>query len=324
MSARVTGVEVVQPARARARDGGAPRRLVLREYGAANLRADPQAGMTEYRLLQLLHGAGLPVPRPFYAEAQCLLVEFIDGERVDDPPDLAAFIDPLAATLAALHETGFGPADVPFLATVRDDWAVQMGTRAQVPDEALSETAIRRALGGRWPPAEVNQPVIVHGDYWPGNALWRECRLAGIVDWEDALFGDPLADLGVARLEIRWFFGAAAMSRFTDRYLALRPTLDVTAMPVWDLRAALRPAGKLAAWGLTPDEEARMTAAHRQFVAEALGQLDGAPVTSRSRPLHRTMPPRARTPMMAFVSASSPSESRLELGSSSNTRNGSR
>src|SRR6185437_6643854 len=37
-----------------------------------------------------------------------------------------------------------------------------------------------------------------------------------------------------------------------------------------------------------------------------------------------TIPPRARTPMIAFVSASSPSESRLELGSSSTTRNGSR
>ena len=36
-----------------------------------------------------------------------------------------------------------------------------------------------------------------------------------------------------------------------------------------------------------------------------------------------TMPPRARTPRMALVSASSPSASRLELGSSSTTRNGS-
>ena len=36
-----------------------------------------------------------------------------------------------------------------------------------------------------------------------------------------------------------------------------------------------------------------------------------------------TMPPRARTPRMAWLSASSPSASRLEFGSSSTTRNGS-
>ncbi len=119
----------------------------------------------------------------------------------------------------------------------------------------------------------VNRPVVLHGDYWPGNALWRDGRLVAIVDWEDAMFGDPLADLSVARQELWWFFGPVAAREFTARYHALRPAADLTALPLWDLRAALRPAGKLASWGLSQARQERMIAAHRQFVSEALGQL---------------------------------------------------
>ena len=87
------------------------------------------------------------------------------------------------------------------------------------------------------------------------------------------MFGDPLADLSVARQELWWFFGPVAAREFTARYHALRPAADLTALPLWDLRAALRPAGKLASWGLSQARQERMIAAHRQFVSEALGQL---------------------------------------------------
>jgi aminoglycoside phosphotransferase (APT) family kinase protein len=36
---------------------------------------------------------------------------------------------------------------------------------------------------------------VLHGDYWPGNVLWRDGRLVGVIGWEEAAFGDPLADL---------------------------------------------------------------------------------------------------------------------------------
>lgn len=291
-SARVHGVEIEEP-------DGRRRRLVLREYGAANLSADPRAAVTEYRLLEVLHQAGLPVPRPRHADESgaivpgpCLLTEYIDGDTVTGPadvsafpgrtgggipaagpPDLAPFIRPLAQTLAAVHDIRLGRADVPFLA---DAGAVRIARpegAARAPDEALGETAIRTALMPAWPPPMVNRPVILHGDYWPGNVLWRDGRLVAIVDWEDAMFGDPLADLSVARQELWWFFGPVAAREFTARYHALRPAVDLTALPLWDLRAALRPAGKLATWGLSRARKARMIAAHRQFVSEALGQL---------------------------------------------------
>jgi aminoglycoside phosphotransferase (APT) family kinase protein len=255
--------------------------LVLRQYGPANLRSDPHAALTEYRLLQLLAEAGQPVPRPYLADESCavlpgpfLLQELIDGERMDDPADLTDFTGQLAAALAAVHDCGIARAEVAFLADVRDDFARKMGTKSPPPDEYLRQAEVLAALAARWPPVPVNRPVVLHGDYWPGNVLFRDGRLVGIVDWEDALFGDPLADLAITRLEISWFFGTAAMDRLTGQYLALRPDVDTATLPLWDLRAALRAcAFNMQAWGLPAAKLASMRAGHRLFIESALGRL---------------------------------------------------
>jgi len=124
-------------------------------------------------------------------------------------------------------------------------------------DGVVPETAVRKALQASWPPPRVSEPVVLHGDYWPGKA-----------------FGDPMADLANIRLEILWHFGTAAMDMLTSEYLALRPAAGAATLPVWDLRAALRacefpletlplPAGKIGS----------MRAAHRDFAAAAMSQL---------------------------------------------------
>jgi aminoglycoside phosphotransferase (APT) family kinase protein len=88
---------------------------------------------------------------------------------------------------------------------------------------------------------------VVHGDYWPGNVLWRDGKLVGVIDWEvgvidweEAAFGDPMADLANVRLELVWHFATAVMDMLTHEYLALRPGVGIATLPVWDLRAALR------------------------------------------------------------------------------------
>jgi aminoglycoside phosphotransferase (APT) family kinase protein len=275
-SARVSAIE------AKTREGQRAT-LVLRQYGAANLKSDPHAALTEYRLLQLMADAGQPVPRPYLADESgailpgpFLLQELIDGEPIKDPADLTDFTGQLAAALAAVHNCGFARAEVAFLADVRDDFARKMGTKSSPPDTYLREAEVRAALGAGWPPATLNRPVALHGDYWPGNVLFRDGRLVGIVDWEDALFGDPLADLAITRLEIGWFFGTAAIETLTGQYLALRPDVDTAALPLWDLRAALRARGfNLQTWGLPAAQLASMRAGHRRFIDAALGRLTG-------------------------------------------------
>ena len=98
---------------------------------------------------------------------------------------------------------------------------------------------MRNALNAALPRKTRNPSVLLHGDYWPGNILWQNDTLVAVIDWEDAALGDPLSDLAITRLDLRWIFGTAAMKTFTEKYLR-QVKLDITDLPVWDLYAALR------------------------------------------------------------------------------------
>lgn len=277
VSAQVTVIEAARP-------DGAPDKLVLRQYGPANLRTDPHSAAHEYRLLTLLHAAGLPVPRPRHADESgailpgpFLVSDFIDGDPGNAPAFLAepppAFISQLAATLADLHQAGIPLADAPFLTAITDTAIRKMGTCPAQPDVALNEAAVRAAMARAWPPPVVNDPVVLHGDYWPGNTLWRDGTLTGVIDWEDAQAGDPVADLANARMELCMFFRLPTAESFTREYRALMPGLDLSSLPHWELHAALRHAGRMGGWGLSAEELARLQAGHREFTSRALAQF---------------------------------------------------
>src|SRR5215472_7391335 len=110
VSSRVTAIEAEPP-------GSAARRLVVRQYGPANLLSDPHSAAHEYQLLTQLHGAGLAVPRPRLADESrkilpvpYLVTDFIEGEVCTEPSQLTVpvtdFARDLAAFLARLHGAG--------------------------------------------------------------------------------------------------------------------------------------------------------------------------------------------------------------------------
>jgi aminoglycoside phosphotransferase (APT) family kinase protein len=197
-------------------------------------------------------------------------MEFVDGEPVTGPSQPASFTAQLAAALADLHNAAVARTEVPFLPDIQEVAGRRLATWPSAPDEALSEAAIRAGLAECWPPSLLNDSRLLHGDYWPGNTLWRNGHLAAVIDWEDAAFGDPLADVGNARLELAMAFGASAVDDFTRQYRAARQEIDLAALPYWDLYAALRPAGKMADWGLPAADLDRFRAGHREFTSSAL------------------------------------------------------
>lgn len=143
----------------------------------------------------------------------------------------------------------------------------------------MDEERIRAALAPVWPLPARNEPVLLHGDFWPGNVLWRDGRIVAVIDWEEAKLGDPLSDVAISRLDILWAYGIDAMHAFTDRYRAMT-TVDFWNLPYWDLWAALRPVGNIAAWAEAwqalgrPDITAEsMRAGHRAFVSQAFETL---------------------------------------------------
>ena len=115
-------------------------------------------------------------------------------------------------------------------------------------------------------------PVLLHGDFWPGNLLWRDGRLVAILDWEDAALGDPLSDVAGCRLELLWKHGSAARDRFTSSYARKHP-VDTRRLALWEVYVGLAAAHFMGGWGLEPLREAEMRSKALDFVRKAGSSL---------------------------------------------------
>jgi len=208
--------------------------VVLRRPPPGPLPPSAHDVLREYRVLSALAGSSVPVPRPLAAcvdpavlGAPFYLMEALEGDaiRFELPPALAdprppgratlgasrpnplewrrAIGEQLVDALAALHTTdpaAVGLADLGrpsgYLARQLRRWQGQLDyARVRpVPDLDWVTAWLADHL-----PAEEGPACLVHGDYKLDNALFSfqpPPRLLGVVDWELATLGDPLADLG--------------------------------------------------------------------------------------------------------------------------------
>jgi aminoglycoside phosphotransferase (APT) family kinase protein len=272
VSAQVTALEVE-------RGDGATQKLIVRQHGEVDLKNNPQVAAHEYKLLQFLHSAGLPTPKPYYLDQSCVIfptpyivLEYVEGKTELEPAEIHDLTLQLATQLSRIHKVEGESLELSFLKKQKAIIAEKCSNRPAILDDSLDEGLIRDTLEPVWPSLQRNRSVLLHGDFWPGNLLWKDGQIVAVIDWEDAHIGDPLADVANARLEILWAFGTDAMQQFTAQYLSLA-NLDTTNLHYWDLVAALRPASKLSDWGLDPSTEQKMRGRHRWFVARALEQV---------------------------------------------------
>ena len=211
----------------------ASKRLILLSHSAADRKRNPHIARDEFRLLQTLQPAGLALAQPLHLALDHAPPFFITTYIAGSPRFAAgvgpAFCQRLAAALSGIHAVDLAQHDLSFLPQQADRLAEYLD--AAEPANQRIRNAMRRAAHTVKP----NAAALLHGDYWLGNLLWQDDELCGIIDWEDAMLGDPLADLGKSRLEMLWALGAAAMNDYTEAYLDLSPGLDASALPFWDL-----------------------------------------------------------------------------------------
>ncbi|MCW5944055.1 MAG: phosphotransferase [Fimbriimonadaceae bacterium] len=263
ISARMVAFESFGP------DG--PLTHIARYPGPYALQMVPTTAEREFEMLRRLRPTGVPVPNPRFLSPEpptpFYVVDYIEGAPELNPNDVDAFLVRFAEGLAAIHRV--------------DHEAIGIGDSLPMPSKPrprpavgnadLREDDVWAALEGREP--VLNPPVLRHGDYWPGNVIWRDGEIVGVVDWESAAVGEPLRDLAVSRLDTLWILGPEAMATFTRHYLSLIP-LDATSLPYWDLRAALRPMENLPEWAATypsfgrPDVTTETMRAHLLWLVE--------------------------------------------------------
>jgi len=199
----------------------ADREVIVRRPPEGPLPPRAHDVLREHRILSALAPAGtVPVPRPIAAcdDLDVLGVPFFVMEAL--PGDAIRFALPPALEAAPLdvrRDIGMQVVDALAALHAVDPAAVGLGDlgppAGYVPRQLrrwrgqLDHARVRPVPDLDWAAdwLEANQPPepahvrIVHGDYRLDNVLFTPeppPRLLGIVDWELATLGDPLADLG--------------------------------------------------------------------------------------------------------------------------------
>ncbi|MGE0357966.1 MAG: phosphotransferase family protein [Burkholderiales bacterium] len=170
----------------------------------------------EFDLLRVALAAGVRVPEPLFLCADGEGPDFFVMGRVpgiaaghrlskEDSlvPDRPALARELGENLARLHRVTPGAASLAFLGEPPADPA-----RASIAAYRRDLDALGAPRGEAWPALEwglawcarhAPEPLpacLLHRDYRTGNYLVHEGRLAAVLDWEFAGWGDPREDLG--------------------------------------------------------------------------------------------------------------------------------
>lgn len=249
-------------------EGGSKSAVVLRIHGDAPLALSADR---EFTLLRAVHDAGMPVPRPIDVDADgdvlgrpCLLMPFAEGTTELDDPDRC--IDALAGALASIHAVPVRT--LPPLPKRRDPLPDMIGF---LP-EGDEWRQLRAWLEQHEYTSFEGSATLLHGDFWPGNVLWRDGRIAAILDWEDAAIGDPMSDVAGACLELRYDHDVAGAARFREAYAAYRP-IDPSRFALWQVYVASAAQHFMGRWGLDPDRETRMRRVALESIREAASLL---------------------------------------------------
>jgi aminoglycoside phosphotransferase (APT) family kinase protein len=165
-----------------------------------------------------------PIGRPFGVYSLC------PGSVVRRPEEPERYRHAFADALAAIHRDG----DPTALAT-RPDAAGGVPTVGETYRQELAR--VTDAFADTWAhpgwivalrwlwarlPESAEPGVVCHGDFRPANILWTAPgEIGGVLDWERARAGDPLADVAFT-----WHLGgwAALDGDLLDRYLAASGT----------------------------------------------------------------------------------------------------
>jgi aminoglycoside phosphotransferase (APT) family kinase protein len=182
----------------------------------------------EAEVYRALRPLGVPVPRVWGVDAgrELLLVDRIPGTVWFRPPpteeEQVSVARDFVRHLATWHRAGAEALDLPSLGPVKTWREHQLDQLARA--EAMVAEAERHGrvdplvthtmawLRANVPDAE-GPVVLVQGDTGPGNFLYRDGRVTGIVDWELAHLGDPMDDIAW----LSWRATQHSFTHFPDR-----------------------------------------------------------------------------------------------------------
>jgi aminoglycoside phosphotransferase (APT) family kinase protein len=232
-----THVVTVREPRSQVRD------LVLRRWTRPGWQLE-DADFTPQReatALKLIEGSSVPAPRLISVDSDgsscdvpATLTDLIPGEPAGMKVDLDSFSAQLAETLLAIHALpGGAQSPLPQYRPYHEDLVSTLPPRWSGDPQLWLAAAAR--IGGTRPPGAAS---LIHRDYHPGNTLWRDGQLTGVVDWTQASLGPVSVDTAHMRWNLAVRYGVGAAEGFLAQYRRLAQTRgdDQT---YWDIATVL-------------------------------------------------------------------------------------
>jgi aminoglycoside phosphotransferase (APT) family kinase protein len=194
--------------------------LVLRRWARADQPPDPGVVENEAAALSILASVSEPrAPRLVAADptgscagVPAVVMTRLPGRDELAPPDVDAFLDGMVSTLHAIHGLKLAPGAL-------DDYRPWgLGAFADPPPWSRRPEVWRRAFDIARNPVPEYPAVLCHRDFHPGNVLWHDARVTGVIDWTHACRGPAAADVAHCRLNLALLFGAEVADAFSSRY----------------------------------------------------------------------------------------------------------
>ena len=245
---------------------GARRSVILRIHGPSH-NGHPAA--VEFEILRAVTGLGICAPRALVLDESLrhipypfLILDHIDGETAVPTGAADNRIAKMAEMLAQVHSLPI--AGLPTL-PMRNDPLPEIFH--YLPQDA-EFAALRQRLSEMGDTTYKDTGALLHGDFWPGNLLWKDQHLVGILDWEDAAYGDPLSDVACTALELTYVAGTDGAERFVRAYGRLRP-IEPRRFALWQIYVAAAGHHSMGGWGLEASREAHMRATALSVIRQA-------------------------------------------------------
>ncbi len=228
-------------------------RLILRRYGPWYDERGEDAAARETRALELLQRSNIPAPAPIWVDTdgvfpeQAIVISYVKGEPDLTPSNPFDWADQLATTLARIHDVRLDDADREFFPpSAGEDERRILEDLEQVLEHPLGEDLLRHRLILDDRRVEATY-VFSHTDYWPGNTLWDDGRLAAVVDWESPATNERAMDVAYCSIDIRY----QGMDKVADRFVATYVETTDESLPnldYWEAVALCRPFPDIARW----------------------------------------------------------------------------